>query len=190
MSFMDQFATATHNYSALFLLLLVFLILRRMYREDRFRQNMFALRDELFDYALSGKISFDHPAYTILRTSMNGMIRFAHRVTLTHMLTAYGLKRAMGTDLLIQNHQRHLEDSFNQVANLETRLRLREIHVRMQALLAEHLVKSSLVVFVALSIIILIAMVTGATLNLWKRIGDSIPGFDFLEAEAENVGGQ
>ncbi|MGA3043081.1 MAG: hypothetical protein ABSF54_20075 [Bryobacteraceae bacterium] len=50
-------------------------------RLDVFRQQMFAVRDELFDYAASGKIGFDHPAYRLLRQSMNGFIRYGHRIT-------------------------------------------------------------------------------------------------------------
>lgn len=187
---MDQLATITHNYLALTLLLFVLLILRRMYREDRFRQNMFALRDELFDYAMSGAISFDHPAYTILRTSMNGMIRFAHRVTVTHMLFAYFLGKILATDLMIKNHQHTLEASFNSVENLETRLQIRKFHSQMQVRLVEHLVKSSLVLSSVLGVFILIAMVTNATMTFWKRIWEFVPGFDFLEAEAENIGAQ
>lgn len=47
---------------------------------------MFALRDELFDYAASGKISFSHPAYRLLRQSMNGYIRYAHRLSFFRLL--------------------------------------------------------------------------------------------------------
>jgi hypothetical protein len=50
-------------------------------RLDDFRQKMFAVRDELFDYAASGKIGFNHPAYRLLRQSMNGFIRYGHQVT-------------------------------------------------------------------------------------------------------------
>jgi hypothetical protein len=50
-------------------------------RLDSFRQNMFSLRDELFDYAASGKIEFGHPAYRLLRQSMNGFIRHGHRLS-------------------------------------------------------------------------------------------------------------
>jgi hypothetical protein len=50
-------------------------------RLDVFRQEMFAVRDELFDYAASGKIEFNHPAYRLLRQSMNGFIRYGHRLT-------------------------------------------------------------------------------------------------------------
>ena len=50
-------------------------------RVDLFRQQMFALRDELFDFAMGGNIGFDDPAYLRLRYLMNGFIRYAHNVT-------------------------------------------------------------------------------------------------------------
>jgi hypothetical protein len=50
-------------------------------RLDAFRQKMFALRDEVFDFAANGEIAFDSPAYRLLRQSMNGMIRYAHQLT-------------------------------------------------------------------------------------------------------------
>jgi cbb3-type cytochrome oxidase subunit 3 len=58
----------------------------KQYRMDRFRQSVFALRDELFDYAAKGKISFNHPAYITLRNLMNGYIRFSHRISLVQVL--------------------------------------------------------------------------------------------------------
>lgn len=60
--------------------------LYRDYRVDRFRQEMFSLRDEFFDAAKDGRISFDHPIYGSLRTTMNGFIRFGHQMTLLRML--------------------------------------------------------------------------------------------------------
>ncbi len=50
-------------------------------RLDGFRQEMFAIRDELFDYAADGNIAFDHPAYMLLRKQMNGLIRYGHQLT-------------------------------------------------------------------------------------------------------------
>ena len=50
-------------------------------RLDIFRQEMFVVRDELFDYARAGNIDFSHPAYRLLRRSMNGYIRYAHQLT-------------------------------------------------------------------------------------------------------------
>ena len=47
---------------------------------DTFRQRVFEIRDEMFDYAAAGNIDFNHPAYGTIRTLMNGYIRFAHRI--------------------------------------------------------------------------------------------------------------
>ena len=66
--------------SILGLVYLVFWCYRALCR-DMFRQSMFELRDELFDYALEGHIDFNHPAYGVLRNTMNGYIRFAHHLT-------------------------------------------------------------------------------------------------------------
>ena len=56
------------------------------YRNDTFRQGMFKIRDEFFDEARLGRISFDDKAYGILRTMMNGCIRFAHLLNIAHLL--------------------------------------------------------------------------------------------------------
>jgi hypothetical protein len=82
----------------------VWLILFWLYRDycvDRFRQDMFALRDELFDAAADGGISFNHPAYGLLRNTMNGFIRFAHRFTLLQALMMITIAKesvAQGTE--------------------------------------------------------------------------------------------
>jgi len=64
----------------------IWLWLYEDYRVDFFRQRMFALRDELFDEGCRGTISFDHPVYKMLRSTMNGFIRFGHKVRLTSFL--------------------------------------------------------------------------------------------------------
>ena len=65
------------------------LFLLRLYRDysvDRFRQEMFALRDEVFDFASAGGISFRHPAYGMLRLTMNGFVRWADRLRLMEVV--------------------------------------------------------------------------------------------------------
>ncbi|MCY4627719.1 MAG: hypothetical protein OXE58_09160 [Acidobacteria bacterium] len=56
---------------------------------DNFRQDMFALRDELFDLASSGALSFDHPAYGMLRSTMNGFVRWADRLQLLQLVVLF-----------------------------------------------------------------------------------------------------
>ncbi len=56
------------------------------YRLARYRQGLFEVRDALFDYAAEGKIPFDHPAYGMLRSTINGFIRFGHRLSFSHIV--------------------------------------------------------------------------------------------------------
>lgn len=58
----------------------------RTYSVDAFRQDMFTLRDELFDEARGGLVDFSHPAYGVLRSTINGFIRFGHRFTVGQFL--------------------------------------------------------------------------------------------------------
>ena len=53
------------------------------YRLDALRHRLFVLRDELFDMGAAGLIPFSHPAYTMLRSLINGYLRFGHRLNLT-----------------------------------------------------------------------------------------------------------
>ena len=65
------------------------LVLLRLYRDyfvDRFRAEMFALRDEMFDFAASGGIAFGRPAYGRLRLTMNGFARRAPRMRLMEVV--------------------------------------------------------------------------------------------------------
>jgi len=66
--------------------LLVLLRLYRDYSVDRFRAEMFALRDEMFDFAASGGIAFGRPAYGRLRLTMNGLVRRAPRMRLMEIV--------------------------------------------------------------------------------------------------------
>jgi hypothetical protein len=66
------------------------------WRLDSFRQNVFIVRDELFDYAADGYISFDHPAYILLRRQMNGLIRYGHHLTVFRGLMTIAIHKISG----------------------------------------------------------------------------------------------
>jgi hypothetical protein len=57
------------------------------YRVEAFRERLFSIRDELFLFAADGNVAFDNPAYTDLRDLINGMLRFAHRISFLTLLT-------------------------------------------------------------------------------------------------------
>jgi hypothetical protein len=58
-------------------------LLWKGYYLDKCRHELFALRGELFQAALSGEVEFNDPAYHMLRMLLNGMIRFNHRFNVT-----------------------------------------------------------------------------------------------------------
>ena len=69
-----------------------------MFRLDCFRQKMFLVRDELFDYAADGNIAFDDPAYILLRRQMNAMIRYGHQITLFRALVTSAIRWVSGNE--------------------------------------------------------------------------------------------
>lgn len=58
----------------------------RDYKVDSFRQDLFKLRDQLFDDAMKEGLDFDHPSYAVLRSAINGFIRYAHRINIFQVI--------------------------------------------------------------------------------------------------------
>ena len=71
-------------FSILFLLGLHWLY--KDYQVDKYRQRLFAIRDEFFIDSLRGAIPFDSKAYGLVRLLINSHIRFAHRLSFARML--------------------------------------------------------------------------------------------------------
>ena len=65
--------------SVLGLALLVFVMgwVRRQTKFERYRESLFTLRDELFDYTWKNGVPFDLPAYRLMRDLLNGGLRAA-----------------------------------------------------------------------------------------------------------------
>lgn len=60
---------------------------------DHFRHEIFTLRDDLFDRAAAGAISFSHPAYGMLRRTMNGLLRWGERMRLLDVVLLLAFTR-------------------------------------------------------------------------------------------------
>ena len=76
---MDAFPPTAVVQTFLGLAILVFgwLYMYRKTRVDRYREDLFTLRDELFDFMWKQEISFDIAAHRLLRQTLNGAIRCA-----------------------------------------------------------------------------------------------------------------
>ncbi len=128
------------------------------YRVDLFRQQMFSLRDEMFDEALSGQVTFDHAAYGILRSTMNGYIRFGHRISLTQLLIlAFTLRKSDFNS--IQGFDEKLDNALCAADETTKKIYL-GYKRKMELLVAEQLILSSpiLLLTVILPIVAIVVM--------------------------------
>src|ERR1700733_5370308 len=129
--------------SALALLLVMLLVWRAEQRIDLFRQKMFTIRDELFDFAGGGGIDFQHPAYQLLRNSMNGFIRYAHRLTFFQLSMTIARWNITEQVHPLTWHSKWTEALDSLPINAETELR--RFHGRAMDAVARHLVGGSFV---------------------------------------------
>jgi hypothetical protein len=106
---------------------------------DEFRQKVFALRDEMFDFASDGRISFDHPAYGQLRLLMNGVVRYGHRMSLFRiwMLIVFVKMPTNRSAFSIE-----FEKNINSLDEF-TRDKLNGFHDQLMRIIVSHLIKQS-----------------------------------------------
>jgi hypothetical protein len=84
----------------------VFCVMIPYARLDSFRQDMFALRDEMFIYAADGNISFRHPAYILARRQMNGFIRYGHQLTMFRSCLTIAIHAVSGVSAKSDWHEK------------------------------------------------------------------------------------
>ena len=142
------------------------------YQVDSVRQKMFALRDEWFDYAASGGISFDHPVYGRLRRMMNAYIRFAHRLDLGCLGFRLTLNREERKWLSKYNPNQSLDEA---IAELDepTKKVVKQLRGQMSVLVAKHIFLSPfavIAVFFAVLPALVVALILRANVIGAKKL--------------------
>jgi hypothetical protein len=122
------------------------------FRLDCYRQNMFAVRDELFDYAAGGNIAFDDPAYVLLRSQMNGMIRYGHQLTLFRLSITWLMRTFLGRKSEYAWHE-SWERALENLRSDEVRHQLRMFHHRSFTVTAKHILSGSVVLWCSLAFV-------------------------------------
>jgi hypothetical protein len=154
-------------------------------RIDVFRQQMFTLRDELWDFAADGKVSFEEPAYTLLRQLMNGFIRYAHNLTPYRTILSF-LRWKYVTREPLHDWTEHWNRALSQLEDPEVSKALQGFHSR-----AGSLVLSQLLLSPGLLIVLALPVLTTAILYAqWSSLRAISNSFNkripmaFLEEEA------
>jgi hypothetical protein len=137
-----QLTTALETIAGAVSLLFVVFKLVPMYRVDVFRQSMFQLREELFDYAAAGHIRFNDPAYLLLRKLMNGFIRYGHQLTVFRCLMSHLIRQLDGGTQHLIWYERW-EEATGSIQDKDVRQRMLTYHNRTAWLIAKHLITGS-----------------------------------------------
>lgn len=83
----------------------------RNYLVDRTRQDLFRIRDDLFDRAKAGEIGFDAEAYKVTRATLNGMIHYTHELSAIRLLLTLPTLRAAARKGYAHKFSVHLEQA-------------------------------------------------------------------------------
>jgi hypothetical protein len=92
------------------------------------RNNLFALRAELFEIARSGEISFESQAYQMRRYLLNGLIRYADDISFTHFFVTR-FSQSKQSVSAAQSLRKKLDHSLRNV-NSNTARKLQKIELR------------------------------------------------------------
>lgn len=164
---------APTTWLGLLFLWILFFWLYRDYRLDYFRQQLFALRDELFNMADNEQIPFDSTAYSMLRSMINGTIQYGHRCGVLDVLCFSICTRGdeKSDELVAQFNQRWATacDEFD----APTRKQLRRIRTQVHLLIAEQVVFTSFILCVSLLAVlfwIALTVLKDATLRRLSRL--------------------
>jgi hypothetical protein len=130
------------------------------YRLDVFRENVFEFRDNLFMFASEGGVSFDHPAYRLLRHRLNVLLRYAHFFTFSKFFTAFISYRSSGVP-----EDREWQEALASLPSLETRKKFEKIHYLATFATIDHMCSRSLLLF----LVSIPFAVAGATKRFMER---------------------
>jgi hypothetical protein len=111
---------------------------------------MFAVRDDLFAYAASGKIDFSNPAYRLLRQSMNGFLRYGHNLTFYRLCVTLAVWHFEGRPKTKWSEAWTI--SLDDIKDDSVRKDLQGFHARALGLVADRVMFGSPILWVVLAL--------------------------------------
>jgi len=190
--------------SAMFTLYWLYEVEYKRYRLDKFRDKLFMIRGGLFDAAARGEIPLDHPAYLILRTNINGMIRFSHDLTFFRFLLMRSEMKSEGGKSRSAEYKRRVEASMATLTDSQRQLITstnREVHKSVMLYIAFNSIPGKVfsLAIIAVSVLIwIVKTVAGKGSESTNESTTSAPSFvnmkmmrrpiEVLDTEANMIG--
>lgn len=178
---MDDVFTILINFLLLVGIWWLYFIGYRSYRLDKTRQMLFAIRDQLFEDWAARQLPFNSKAYVIMRTTLNGMIRFAHRASIIRVIVAVTADRHFQGGAISKRYETELTDA---VAELSPEVRevVQKAQMEMHSVMIDHLVKSSIILQLLLVLVTVLLITNRLRARLLKWWSPAI------DAEAQSIG--
>lgn len=154
------------------------------------RHQLFKVRGKLFDRGYELGIDFDSDAYGIARTTLNGLLRFAHKLSFPQILLMVLVSKKYLGGEESSNYQKSLDTALEKLPAEQKELIKAVLHDANKAVLL-YVVKTSLVLNVVLIPMALIAILLQKTGELKQKIVKSSFAKDMnsiLDAEANSIG--
>ncbi len=157
--------------------------LYRDYRIDRFRQDVFTLRNALFIEARDGLIPFDHPAYQFVRHTMNGFIRFADDFTMLKIIVCFAIvPRTSGKTYT------KMFEAVSADLDTATRERLNQYIDDANLAAAEQLLLGSPILLITVIVPVVGLIIGWNVLKTYVQIWLKRSHFDQIDAQALTIG--
>jgi hypothetical protein len=165
---------------------LLYFVWFKEYMGDCTRQKLFEVRDELFDYAADGNISFDDEAYLTARTTINGVIRFAHNASLTQLIMML-----LCRDKHHEKYEREFSAQFSKAIEKLNVSQAKAIHsaiFKTHTLLFNHFVNTSPLLFVMVKPLLILIDVITAIRIIKDKFLDGFSLWSPIDAQANFIG--
>lgn len=162
------------------------------YRIDLTRQRLFELRDALFDVALSGDLDFNSKAYGLCRKTINGMIRYCHKLTLLHVLAILFVCRHQARS--INENYLKMKTGANEGLDENQKKIIEKFYTSMNLVILTRVIYSSLILLLPFRAIIfglkLFNLITHARTKFveWAFAHGALP-MGLIDAKAKEIGG-
>lgn len=180
---LQNFSACLHVAMGLLAIWVLVFKLVRDYRIDALRDRLFSLRDQLFDYAAEGSLSFDDPAYFMLRALINSFIRFAHRLSFSRfflgsLFTSWNWRETFDNPLL------EWEYAVKKLPE-EQQKRLNDFHSEVLLAVVKHLITGSPTMIGCLALFAIGAVLGGLTKKLVESFAKKLtPQLNALQIQA------
>lgn len=154
------------------------------------RHQLFKARGQLFDQSLELNVAFDSEAYGIARTTINGLIRFAHKLNLFQIIAILFSDKYLYEKKLSKSYENKMKKAIAKLTP-EQQDMVNQVITEANKAIVIYIFKSSLLLTIIFMPIVIIAVVLMRLSKLKKLIVGSHAATTInavVDAEANVIG--